>query len=106
MTSEVYECTVDSIETAKKLIEHGLSITFEPHDSLHWGGDYYLYERGDESFRLFSNCDFEGEPIDAECNDTSKILFQIELTNRGEDYEKSLRSQRVPVRLLRRETVE
>ena len=73
----LFECNFDYIHQAKIAVQNALGIQFVLHDSLHYGGDYYLYELGEESFRIFLNQDFEGESIADEVEDISKILLRM-----------------------------
>jgi hypothetical protein len=69
---------VKTIHDAKHVLEGVLPTALELHNSLHFGGDYYINGAGSQAFRVFRNSDFEDETITGVTSDRSAIVLEAE----------------------------
>lgn len=104
-TFDTYCAGVDDLEAARILVERAIALRFVLHDSMYWGGDYYLAsseEFGEISIRQNYNSYIDGlnEPDHPNC----RIVVSV---NRPEEPD-ALKSRMVAhgLRLLRRAVIE
>ena len=78
----VFGVKTDDIEVARDWIEKATGLEAEGRESAALGGDYYLFENGEEELRLISNVDFDDyEPIFTE-TDEWKLAMRLEGTTK------------------------
>jgi hypothetical protein len=99
MSTEVYEITCKGIHDAREVLEKVLGLQFVLHDSMHWGGDYYLAKTDRAEYRVVVNHDFENEPIEDGAN-TSAILLIACFQEDSPGISEVMSRADVPIRLV------
>lgn len=109
-TNDLYGFEGEDIDVARHLVEGGLEIELDAHESLYRGGDYYRQELGNGELTLQANKDLlwqDSDPFEEQWAEPEFAAYAVLLYIEGHSDSDAIKDQltkRIPqIHFLRRE---